>query len=59
MEKNHRNPSKYFPEKKHMFHFLHHNKKLYNSGVLKETRVKAFEKLLALCEKYKGVSKYV
>ncbi len=31
LEKNHRNPSKYYPEKKLMFH-IHHNKKLYNSG---------------------------
>ena len=32
MEREHRKPSKYNLEKKLMFHFIHHNKKLYNSG---------------------------
>lgn len=41
-----------------MFHFIHHNKKLYNAGSLKAERVEAFEKLLALCEKYKRVNQY-
>lgn len=59
MEREHRKPSKYNLEKILMFHFIHHNKKLYNSGVLNETRVEAFEKLLALCEKYKIVNNYV
>lgn len=59
MEREYRKPSKYYPEEKLMLHVFYHNKKLYNNGVLKETRVKAFEKLLALCEKYKRVSKYV
>jgi len=59
MEKNHRKPSKYYPEEKLMFHFIHHNKKLYNAGALKAERIEAFEKLLRLCEEYKRVNQYV
>lgn len=59
MEREHRKPSKYYPEEKLMFHFIHHNKKLYNAGALKETRVEAFERLLALCEEYKRKNQYV
>lgn len=33
-----------------MFHFIHHNKKLYNGGFLKAERMDSFERLLALCE---------
>ena len=47
MVKEHRKPSKYYPEEKLMFHFIHHNKKLYNARTLKAERVEAFEKLLA------------
>ena len=44
-----------------MFHFIHHNKnkKLYNSNGLERNKGKTFEKLLALCEKYKKVNKSV
>ena len=58
MEREHRKPSKYYPEEKLMFHFIHHNKKLYNAGALKAERVEAFERLLALCERYKRVNQY-
>ena len=53
MQKVHRKPSKYYPDEKLMFHFIHHNKKLYNAGTMKAERVEAFERLLALCEEYK------
>ena len=53
MEKEHRKPSKYYPEEKLMFHFIHHNKKLYNTGAMKGDRVEASERLLALCERYR------
>lgn len=59
MEKNHRKPSKYYPEEKLMFHFIHHNKKLYNAGSMKSERIEAFEKLHALCEEYKRVNQYM
>lgn len=58
IKNNQRNPSKYYPEEKLMFHFIHHNKKLYNAGSMKAERVEAFEKLLALCEEYKRVNQY-
>lgn len=53
MEREHRKPSKYYPEEELMFHFIHHNKKLYNAGALKIERLKSFEKLLRLCEVYR------
>ena len=59
MEREHRKPSKYYPEEKLMFHFIHHNKKLYNAGSLKAERVEAFEKLLRFCEEYKRVNQYI
>ena len=59
IEREHRKPSKYYPEEKLMFHFIHHNKKLYNAGTLKAERIEAFEKLLRLCEEYKRVNQYV
>ena len=58
MEREHRKPSKYYPEEKLMFHFIHHNKKLYNAGEMKVERVEKFERLLALCERYKRVNQY-
>lgn len=54
--KEHRKPSKYYPEEKFMFHFIHHNKNLYNVGNIKPERKGLFEKLLALCEEYKKVN---
>lgn len=59
MEREHRKPSKYYPEEKLMFHFIHHNKKLYNAGSLKAERIEAFERLLAKCEEYKRVNQWV
>ena len=58
MVKEHRKPSKYYPEEKLMFHFIHHNKKLYNAGSLKAERVEDFERLLTLCEEFKRINQY-
>lgn len=38
-----------------MFHFIHHNKKLYNGGFLNVESVEAFERLLTLYKEYKSV----
>lgn len=38
--------------------WLKHNKKLYNSGALKEERVEKFNVLLALAERYRHVNQY-
>ena len=35
IERKHRKSSKYYLEKKLMFHFIQHKKKLYNAGSLK------------------------
>ena len=59
MEREHRKPSKSYSEEKLMFHFIHHNKKLYNAGDLKADRLEKFERLLGLCEEYKRVNQYV
>ena len=58
MECEHRKPSKYYPEEKLMFHFIHHNKKLYNAGSMKAERLEKFNMLLALCEEYKRKNQY-
>ena len=58
MVKEHRKPSKYYPDEKLMFHFIHHNKKLYNAGSLKAERVEDFERLLTLCEEFKRINQY-
>lgn len=50
MERENRKPSKYYPEMKLMFHFIHHNKKLYNAGSMKPERKVLYEELLALEE---------
>ena len=43
IETNHRNPSKYVAEERGMYcNWFRHNKKLYNSGELKEGRMEMF-----------------
>ena len=56
---NHRNPSKYDAEERGMYcNWLRHNKKLYNSGELKEKRMEMFKSLLGLMEEYKRKNQY-
>lgn len=59
MEKEHHKLSRYYPKEKLMFHFIHPNRKFYDVGTMKEERKVLFERLLALCEKYKRVNQYV
>ena len=55
----HRNPSKHDPEERFKYYnWLKHNRQLMNAGTLKPERCEMFEKLLALCEKYKRVNQY-
>lgn len=42
IETNHRNPSKYYPEKKLMVHFLKRGRKLMNANGLQEPRLSLF-----------------
>lgn len=58
IEENHRNPSKHYPEEKLMHHWVHHNRKLMNSGELKIERVEMFKQLLALMEENKHKNQY-
>ena len=58
MEANHRNPSRHRIEEHLMLNFVKHNRKLMNSGKLKEERLTLFHKLLELGEEYKRVKQY-
>lgn len=58
IEKNHRNPSKYYPEEKLMVHFLKRGRKLMNAGEMPEDRIEAFKKLQKLMKQYKRVNQY-
>lgn len=56
---NHRNPSRHNPEERFKYcNWIKHNKKLLNSGDMKQERVVFFERLLSLCEKYKHVNQW-
>ena len=59
IETNHRNPSKYDAEERGKYcNWLRHNKKLYNSGELKEERMGMFKELMELAEENKRVNQY-
>ena len=59
IETNHRNPSKYDATERGLYcNWLRHNKKLYNSGELKEERMGMFKALLELTEENKRVNQY-
>ena len=55
-----RNPSKHSDEERGRYlNWFKHNKKLYNSGELKEERRVLFQELLEICERYKHKNQYV
>lgn len=59
IEANHRNPSRHDDQERYRYcNWLKHNRKLYNSGELKEERVEKFNVLLALAERYRHVNQY-
>ena len=59
IETNKRNPSKYDATERGLYcNWIRHNKKLLNSGEMKQERVEIFERLLSLCEGYKRVNQY-
>lgn len=58
IETNHRNPSRHRIEEHDMLNWLKASRKKMNAGELKPERVELFEKLLALCEKYKHINQY-
>lgn len=60
VEANHRNPSKHDDEERGLYlNWIKHNKKLLNSGDLKEERVTPFKGILAQMGEYKRVNQYI
>lgn len=60
IETNKRNPSKYDDTERGQYcNWIHHNKKLFNAGELKEERMDLFKELLELSEKYKRVNQHI
>ena len=58
IQANKRNPSKHRIEEHDMLNWVKANRKVMNAGKLREERVKAFMKLLEICEKYKRKNQY-
>lgn len=59
IETNKRNPSKYIPEERGSYlNWIKHNRKMMNSGEMKEERVERFGNLLEPIERYKHVNQY-
>ena len=59
IEKNRRNPSKYDDVERGLYcNWLRHNRKLYNSGEMKEERIEHFRHLLELMDMYRRKNQY-
>lgn len=58
IETNHRNPSKYVDSERGLRNWVKQQKKLLNAGALEGQRLKMFNELLGLGEKYKRVNQY-
>jgi len=58
MEKNHRNPSKYVDAERGLRNWVKQQKKLMNAGALEGQRLKMFNELLGLGERYRRVNQY-
>ena len=56
---NHRNPSRHRIEEHDMLNWLKANRKVLNAGKMKQERIDAFTKLLALMEENRRVNQYV
>lgn len=55
---NKRNPSKYRIEEHDYLNWIKANRKVLNAGKMKPERVKMFQKLLELGDKYRRVNQY-
>ena len=53
IESNHRNLSKHRIEEHDMLNWVKANRKALNAGKMKEERVEAFKRLLAMMEQYR------
>ncbi len=58
IETNHRNPSRHRLEEHDMLNWLKANRKKMNAGELKEDRMKLFQNLFEIGEKYKRTNQY-
>lgn len=59
IETNKRNPSRYDPVERGLYcNWIKHNRKMMNSGEMKEERIVLFEKLLAKMEENKRVNQW-
>ncbi len=56
---NHRNPSKYLSEERGLVNWCKHQRKIINAGEMKPERMRSFEMLQELMEKYKRVNQYL
>lgn len=60
IEREHRNPSRYDDTERGLYvNWLRHQRKLYNSGEMKEERRMQFEKLLEMTERVKRKNQWV
>ena len=59
IETNHRNPSKYVDSERGLRNWVKQQKKLMNAGALEEQRLKWFNELLELGERYKRKNQWV
>lgn len=60
IQANKRNPSRYDDTERGLYvNWLRHNKKMYNSGEMKEERRAQFEKLLEMTERVKRKNQWV
>lgn len=58
IEREHRNPSKYDDAERGLRNWVKQQKKLMNAGALEGQRLKMFNELLALGERYKRKNQY-
>lgn len=58
IKSNHRNPSKYVDEERNLVNWCKHQRKIINAGEMKPERMKMFERLQELADKYKHVNQY-
>lgn len=59
IEREHRNPSQYDDTERGLYvNWLRHNRKLYNSGEMKEDRREMFKELMALMEANRHKNQY-
>ena len=59
IKKNHRNPSKHFPEERNMHNWWKQQKKLFNANALSDDRIDRFNQLLAIGEQYRHINQYL